>query len=406
MLRTSRTQEVVKRREIERELFTFGLTRQDVATALGIDISSVANDLKYLGPFPDTSYLTPTERRSKAYSKALEIYATLSFATRQYPNWKEHNFEWWPIKSNDPDVVQGVIDALVEYLDIKRIRGIADGVASMVDKLSNPIDLSMYRAHRNLLEAVFGKKRVNVDGEFLLEGFLEQSRRNSVFPNRETFSSLMSVWAIGEYYQVFSSPLSSIVGRAVNEVLATLLPDDEKIIRMRFGLGEYKPMTLEDVAQSFNVTGERIRQIEAKTLRQLRNPAKARRLRLLIAPLVHNTEELLEREFPAPVPELPLQPGQIISDSLRLILLKSVEELEISVRSYNCLKNANIETIWDLVQKTTAEMLRTKNFGRKSLREINGVLGTMGLSIGMKFFDGKLVSPEKNDDFEEFEGGV
>ena len=65
-------------------------------------------------------------------------------------------------------------------------------------------------------------------------------------------------------------------------------------------------------------------------------------------------------------------------------LSKSVDELELSVRSYNCLKNANIRTIGELVQKTESEMLKTKNFGRKSLNEIKEILGAMGLSLGMK----------------------
>jgi DNA-directed RNA polymerase subunit alpha len=65
-------------------------------------------------------------------------------------------------------------------------------------------------------------------------------------------------------------------------------------------------------------------------------------------------------------------------------LLKSVEDLELSVRSYNCLKNANIKTIADLVQKTEQEMLRTKNFGRKSLNEIKEILSGMGLRLGMR----------------------
>ena len=64
---------------------------------------------------------------------------------------------------------------------------------------------------------------------------------------------------------------------------------------------------------------------------------------------------------------------------------KSVEELELSVRSYNCLKNAEIRTIRELVQKTEAEMLRTKNFGRKSLNEIKEILQQMGLGLGMRF---------------------
>lgn len=65
-------------------------------------------------------------------------------------------------------------------------------------------------------------------------------------------------------------------------------------------------------------------------------------------------------------------------------LLRSVNELELSVRAANCLKNANIKTIADLVQKSEGEMLRTKNFGKKSLNEIKEILTEMGLSLGTK----------------------
>ncbi len=65
-------------------------------------------------------------------------------------------------------------------------------------------------------------------------------------------------------------------------------------------------------------------------------------------------------------------------------LNKSVDEMELCVRSYNCLKNANIRTIGELVQKTEADMLKTKNFGRKSLNEIKEILTGMGLCLGMK----------------------
>jgi DNA-directed RNA polymerase subunit alpha len=65
-------------------------------------------------------------------------------------------------------------------------------------------------------------------------------------------------------------------------------------------------------------------------------------------------------------------------------LFRSVNELELSVRAANCLKNANIKTIADLVQKTEGEMLRTKNFGKKSLNEIKEILTEMGLGLGVK----------------------
>jgi len=80
-------------------------------------------------------------------------------------------------------------------------------------------------------------------------------------------------------------------------------------------------------------------------------------------------------ELPVPVSDepAPLNPN----------LFKSVDELELSVRSANCLQNANIRYIGELVQRTEAEMLKTKNFGRKSLNEIKEILQSMGLSLGM-----------------------
>jgi DNA-directed RNA polymerase subunit alpha len=87
-----------------------------------------------------------------------------------------------------------------------------------------------------------------------------------------------------------------------------------------------------------------------------------------------NFEEPAEAALPAHEEPTPLNPN----------LFKSVDELELSVRSANCLQNANIRYIGELVQRSEAEMLRTKNFGRKSLNEIKEVLQSMGLSLGTK----------------------
>ena len=73
-----------------------------------------------------------------------------------------------------------------------------------------------------------------------------------------------------------------------------------------------------------------------------------------------------------------------ISQSLNENLYRRIDELELSVRSSNCLENADIKYIGELVSRTEAEMLRTKNFGRKSLNEIKEILGEMGLMLGMR----------------------
>ena len=94
------------------------------------------------------------------------------------------------------------------------------------------------------------------------------------------------------------------------------------------------------------------------------------------------------------LPEAVEEPAERGAGQMNEVLNRSVEELELSVRSYNCLKNANIQTIGDLVQKTEAEMLRTKNFGRKSLNEIKEILGNLGLGFGMKIdAQGRLQMP-------------
>jgi DNA-directed RNA polymerase subunit alpha len=90
-----------------------------------------------------------------------------------------------------------------------------------------------------------------------------------------------------------------------------------------------------------------------------------------------NFEEPTKEKAQDTVPELAFNPA----------LLKKVDELELSVRSANCLKNDNIVYIGDLIQKTEAEMLRTPNFGRKSLNEIKEVLAAMGLHLGMEVPD-------------------
>ncbi len=94
--------------------------------------------------------------------------------------------------------------------------------------------------------------------------------------------------------------------------------------------------------------------------------------------------------FPQGVEPEEEAPVEVEKVELNENLFRSVDELELSVRAYNCLKTANIRTIADLVQKSEAELLKTKNFGKKSLNEIKGILGEMGLSLGMRLDPAEL----------------
>ncbi|WP_375393238.1 DNA-directed RNA polymerase subunit alpha, partial [uncultured Sphingomonas sp.] len=105
-----------------------------------------------------------------------------------------------------------------------------------------------------------------------------------------------------------------------------------------------------------------------------------------LALFVQFDEGVVQRSAPIGQAAVPVPVGEPIGDTQQInrYLLKKVDELELSVRSANCLKNDNIIYIGDLVGKTEAEMLRTPNFGRKSLNEIKEVLSSMGLRLGME----------------------
>jgi DNA-directed RNA polymerase subunit alpha len=102
-------------------------------------------------------------------------------------------------------------------------------------------------------------------------------------------------------------------------------------------------------------------------------------------------------EEPEPIEE----EEEEVEESLNENLFRPVSELELSVRSANCLKNANISLIGELVQKTEAEMLKTKNFGRKSLNEIKAILEDMGLHLGMKLDSFPATNIPSGDEEEE-----
>ena len=136
---------------------------------------------------------------------------------------------------------------------------------------------------------------------------------------------------------------------------------------------------------------DRLRQADARSLDQRRDLAAGRhRLRRQAAEGSHDDLHQLRRSAGADRRDLRARHGQ----DERAVSTAPWKSSNFSVRSYNCLKNANIQTIGELVQKTEAEMLRTKNFGRKSLNEIKEILANMGLALGMKIdAHGRLVAP-------------
>lgn len=192
----------------------------------------------------------------------------------------------------------------------------------------------------------------------------------------------------------------------VEETLKTLSEREQKVLAERFGFYS-KAKTLEEVSAEQGYTRERIRQIEAKALHRLRNPSRSKPLKFvngLVTDADIDAYQVQHRETQekeqwyqklyqeireSVIREVSLSPSLLrqvkeVSQELGIPhLSKPVEELELSVRAANCLSNANIKTVGDLVQRTETELLRSKNFGRKSLKEIKEVLAEMSLCLGM-----------------------
>ena len=194
-------------------------------------------------------------------------------------------------------------------------------------------------------------------------------------------------------------PMTALAGTDTVSVLAAMqaarLTDREmKVILLRYRDG----LDLVETGKQFNVTRERIRQIEAKALRKMRWQGSASYGILTLGLMAWVREQVnkkadeltadrMERFKAAWYQEHPMQgaeqePETSEQDERAALLMKPIEELDLSVRSYNCLKRAGINTVGDLTERTRDSLAYVRNLGRRSLEEIERKLNGLGLSFG------------------------
>lgn len=194
--------------------------------------------------------------------------------------------------------------------------------------------------------------------------------------NGEDDESDIKAWE--EDNKVYYSP------RLIEEVMTQHLTEREnKVLQMRYEWG----MSLEEVGKELGVTRERIRQVETRAIRKMR----MRKLDIMCAPAIAYRKELSDNEVLRNqvnylqseldrirgISELPRDEA----DKKRSIMETSIDELNLSIRSYNCCKRAGINTLGDLSMKTLDDMYHVRNLGRRSMQEIEQKMAEYGLSF-------------------------
>lgn len=377
-----------EREPLVRELYGLGFSIPEVAEATGWSKGTVTLDIRRFGGVK----AFPSRPVSKAgvFAAMLRRYAELAIGRHEEVD------ELWRILREQPS--------------IRMLRIFVEGAAAHHLTLEN-VGMALPEEYHKLLAAIFGEsvlfnkllgsnEEVGLGGECFAR-FLEEVRSGNV-PENTTEARWHLVNMMNELSDLGSIVVSRefIATRLIEQTeqaLRSLTPREEMIMRMRFGI-DRAPMTPEQVGAhpDIMVTRGRVRQIEAKAIYKLRHPSRAKP----ISDCLMNLRELTTRHedlkaenerLRAAVDRLTVrirEAGLADQDTLGYapVLDRPVEELELSVRSANCLALEDIEYVGQLVQKTEVELLKTKNFGRKSLREIKEVLAglTPPLTLGMK----------------------
>jgi len=232
----------------------------------------------------------------------------------------------------------------------------------------------------------------------------------SVMDLRSTLLKELEEVDRNEIWPIWTDEMSSVLQTAVDK----LSENQKTVIQYYCGINSQKPLTLLEIGTLLEVSRERIHQIEMEAIRNLRRSSEVVSLNLQMCPFSElapgrqkDAEEIdrLQKELEKAGEKIDWLSARVIDtdeaiecgyeEELNKNLFKPIEDLDLSIRSANCLQNAGIEYIYQLVEKTELEMIKTKNFGRKSLNEIKEILAEMNLNLGMRL-PKHLRPPEKS----------
>ncbi len=387
-LSKEKQEELDLRREQVAILYAAGFTQAQMDAALGLKPGGTANDVVRLRA--EGKLADPPKWSGKAERFKFQFLALAKVSQEPYSAKAARTKQQFRVALD----IQSVLEQLEKAADFMMM--VADNAERSPEWCVKLIDVIFgYR---------FSEKQRRCSYSVQFDDYLKEVAESTV-PPPYSIESLFETMLVRISVDIRSSlwpdwPDEEHVLSVVNPALATVTPRQEQVLRLRFEQGK----TLEETGIEIGITRERTRQIEAKALRKLRHPDR----RPLFKPLISQTSLSFERtvgarlaleEQTSSLIELIQRNGDLIVTSKeRLTALgvdaetdpeyvalfcETVDDLELSVRSAQCLQNANIKYLYELVEKTDKDLLKGKNFGRKSLNEVKEALAEKGLTLGM-----------------------
>jgi len=267
---------------------------------------------------------------------------------------------------------ENIYKAVEDYIYVPKILKIIENTC--LERFFTPTDgLEM------LLNAIFYKRTPeSIVEPFLVDRLYEEYQKNGEFSLERVCKDTEDVLIKKIKYGGIGITPRKAKFFYETEALRTLTKREGDVISLRFGLLDGIIRSYKEIGKKYGVTGGRIRQIEAKAIRKLRHPARSKKFKI-IACLATDTDVDKYLAEQKEAKEREKQYRELYPVIHEEILDRSIEDLELSYRPYNCLKSAGIDTVGEAMKKTDKELLRIKNFGRTSLREVREVLHKLEL---------------------------
>lgn len=369
------------REPLLRELIALGITYEEISELMGCCVATITHDVARLGGV--TAFKNRPSSRGETYAAVIKQYAEIVGA--------EEFGKLAPASAC-------LRDALAKWLNVDGIIAKMVGIFFVMEERSFPEFSPDRAAYERLMSDVsvrvlhrqFGMREHERNARGVWREILQKvACGEDCIPTSEEELFLQNVKPLAmrhreEIMPIWTDEAFALIGRA----LKSLTTREEQVIRLSYGIGVEKLRTLKEIGDEMGVTRERVRQILAKALRKLRHPARG--LSILWKPIGNVVHETLERKRAEEEKKARLaESADVLRNMVPVasipILVRPLEELDLSVRSFHCLRNAGVTDLFDLVQYTEQELLLTKNFGRKSLYEIKNLLSEHGLKLGLNF---------------------